>query len=137
MARTRPPAAGKSFTDLGRLQREVMAVVWEFGEATVHQVRTRLGRRRPRAYTTVLSAMQKLEKAGWLKHRTEGRTYVYRPSRSWESESKVSLRRLLHLVFRGDRRLLLQQLLDAELTSEELAELHALVRRRRREGADG
>lgn len=137
MARKRPPAAGKSFTDLGWLQREVMAVVWEFEEATVQQVRTRLGRRRSRAYTTVLSAMQKLEKAGWLKHRTEGRAYVYRPSRSWERESRLSLRRLLHLVFRGDRRLLLQQLLDAELTREELAELHALVRRRRRDGADG
>ncbi len=131
MPQQSPRKRPKTFGDLGVLQREVMAVVWDCGEATVQQVRAAMRRRL--AYTTVLSAMQKLEKAGWLRHRSRGRAYAYRPARSWDTESRLSLRRLLTLVFRGDRRLLLQRLLDdQELSDDELAELGALIRRKRK-----
>ena len=123
----------KSFPDLGGLQREVMTIVWASGEASVQQVRDQLDRARLPAYTTVLSAMQKLEKAGWLKHRSEGRSYVYLPSRPWEKESRQSLRKLLQSVFRGDRRLLLQQLLDDDkLKPDELDDLYELIRNHRK-----
>ena len=123
----------KSFPDLGGLQREVMTIVWACGEASVQQVRDQLDRARPPAYTTVLSAMQKLEKAGWLKHRSEGRSYVYLPSRPWEKESRQSLKKLLQSVFQGDRRLLLQQLLDDDkLKPDELEELYKLIRNHRK-----
>ena len=124
----------KSFSDLGGLQREVMTIVWELGEATVQQVLDRLIRKRSPAYTTVLSAMQKLEKSGWLGHRAAGRTYVYRPLRGWKTESRQSLKRLLQSVFRGDRRLLLQQLLeDDKLDLDEMDELYDMIRRYRRD----
>ncbi len=56
----------KAWDNLGELQRTVLETVWEMGEAGVHQVRERLNRKKKKlAYTTVLSAMQKLEKAGW------------------------------------------------------------------------
>lgn len=61
-----------SLDDLGELQKTVMEIVWTLGEASVNQVRAKLGRRKL-AYTTVLSVMQKLDKAGWLTHREEGR----------------------------------------------------------------
>ena len=51
---------------LGPLQKAIMSVVWELGEATVRQVFERLGKGRELAYTTILSSMHKLEKAGWL-----------------------------------------------------------------------
>ena len=130
-----PPRSSrrKSFPDLGGLQREVMTIVWKCGEASVKQVRDQLDRPRPPAYTTVLSAMQKLEKAGWLKHRSAGRSYVYLPSRPWEKESRQSLKKLLQSVFQGDRRLLLQQLLDDDkLKPDELEELYKLIRNHRK-----
>ena len=46
---------------LGTLQKCVMETIWEFGEATVGQVRDRLQREPQPAYTTILSVMQKLE----------------------------------------------------------------------------
>ncbi len=73
-----------SIDRMGGLQKAVREAVWDLGEATVQQVRDRLGREPSPAYTTVLSVMQKLEKAGWLTHRAEGRGYLYRPSRSRE-----------------------------------------------------
>ena len=94
--------ARKSLDDLGALQKAVMEAVWDLGEATVQQVRDRLGGGRPPAYTTVLSVMQKLERAGWLDHRAEGRSYVYRATRSREEEGASSLRAFTERVFGGD-----------------------------------
>ena len=56
--------AKKSLDDLGELQRAVIEIVWDLGQASVHQVRRQLSRKKKLAYTTVLTAMQKLEKAG-------------------------------------------------------------------------
>ena len=75
---------GKSIDELGALQREALEIIWSLGQATVHQVRDELNKDRDLAYTTVLTAMQKLEKAGLLKHQREGKTYVYLPAQSRE-----------------------------------------------------
>ena len=91
----------KSFDDLGELQRAVLETIWELGEANVHQVRKRPARRKQLAYTTVLSAMQKLEKAGWLTHRAEGKSYVYTPARSRAEAGAGSVRQFLKRVFAG------------------------------------
>jgi len=128
----------KSMDHLGSLQKAVMDTVWEQGEATVQQVLDRLGRHKPLAYTTILSAMQKLEKAGWLKHREEGRTYVYQPTRSREEEGKNSLRKFVDRVFGGDALLLFQHLLeDQDLSTEDLAALKKMIDQRRKEMTHG
>ena len=106
--------ARKSIDDLGALQKAVMERVWELGEATVGQVRDRLERDPEPAYTTILSVMQKLEKAGWLTHRAEGRGYVYFPTRSRDEAGTSTLRTFIDRVFRGDPLLLFQHLLDDE-----------------------
>jgi predicted transcriptional regulator len=124
----------KSIDDLGTLQKAIMETVWALGEATVQQVLERLGRDRPPAYTTILSAMQKLEKAGWLRHREEGRTYVYQPTRSRAEAGKSSLRKFTEHVFGGDPVLLFQHLLeDQDLSAEDLATLRKMIDQRRKE----
>lgn len=126
--------AQTSLHGLGALQAEVMEIVWESGEATVSQVAERIGQRRRVTYTTVLVAMQKLEKKGWLTHRTVGRAYVYRPARSRETVHAGLLRELLKTAFRGDPRLLLSHLLDDHPMSDaELADLRKLIDTRRKE----
>lgn len=115
-----------------------MEAVWELGEATVQQVLARMGRHKPLAYTTVLSAMQKLEKAGWLHHREDGRTYVYQPTRSRAEEGVNSLRKFVDTVFGGDPLTLFQHLLeDQELSSEDLVTLRRMIDQRRKERGDG
>ena len=129
--------ARKSLDKLGSLQKAVMEAVWHLGEATVQQVLTRLERTKPLAYTTVLSAMQKLEKAGWLRHREVGRSYVYRASRSREEEGKNSLRKFLDTVFGGNPLPLLQHLLeDQDLSADDLATLRRMIDQRRKELGD-
>ena len=121
----------KTLQGLGQLQSEVLELVWQRGEATVADVVKQLGRRRPITYTTVLVAMQKLEKKGWLTHRSEGRAYVYQPARSKAKAQAGALREILDAVFGGDPKLLVTQLLDARpWTPEELADLRRLIEQR-------
>ena len=126
--------ARTSFDRLGVLQKAVMEAVWELGEASVQQVCDRVNREPLPAYTTILSVMQKLEKAGWLTHRAEGRSYVYLPSRSRQEAGATSLRSFIDGVFRGDRLLLFQHLLaDETLSDEDLKALKTMIDRRRRD----
>lgn len=127
----------RPFDRLGSLQRAVMEAVWELGEATVQQVRDRLPAKKTPAYTTVLSVMQKLERAGWLRHREAGRAYVYKPTRSRHEEGKRTLRNFVEQVFSGDRLLLFAHLLDDELSAEELSSLKKMIDERRRETRRG
>ncbi len=122
---------------MGDLQRTVLETVWELGEAGVHEVRERLNRRKKKlAYTTVLSAMQKLEKAGWLEHRAAGRSYVYTATRTREEAGAGSVRRFLQRVFAGDAVALFQHLIrESNLSSAELAELkQAIEEKEKQEG---
>jgi len=127
----------KSIQELGSLQKAIMETVWELGEATVGQVLERQTRAKSLAYTTILSAMQKLEKAGWLTHREAGRTYVYRPARSRAEEGRRSIRKLIDGVFNNDPLLMFQHLLeDQDLTPHELAALKKMIDYRRQEMRD-
>jgi predicted transcriptional regulator len=123
----------KQLHGLGSLQSEVMELVWRSGEATVAQMLEAISQRRSITYTTVLSAVQKLERKGWLKHRSAGRAYVYFPTRNREEVSSRTLRELLRTAFSGDPRLLLASLLDdTRLSDDELKELRKLIEQRRK-----
>jgi|SRR6185295_5359341 len=119
---------------LGKLQAEVMEIVWKRGSATVADVVETIAEKRSVTYTTVLVAMQKLEKKGWLKHKSQGKAYVYRAARSRGKVYEGLLRDILKAAFQRDPRLLLSHLLDEyPMTDNELAELRQLIEQRRKE----
>ena len=126
--------AKKSLDDLGELQRAVIEIVWDLGRASVHQVRRQLSRKKKLAYTTVLTAMQKLEKAGWLRHRPEGKSYVYLPTRTREQAGARSDRKFVERMFAGDAVLMFQHLMrESKLTEHEIAELRKAINQKRKE----
>ncbi len=125
--------SNKLLDDLGQLQRAVIEVVWELGEASVHQVRKRLARKKI-AYTTVLTTMQKLEKAGWLRHRAEGKTYIYSPTRTREQAGAKSVLKFMERMFDGDALLMFQHLMqENKLSDNELQELRKMIDEKRKE----
>jgi predicted transcriptional regulator len=125
---------GRSYESLGGLQRRVMDAVWELSEASVQQVREHVDPEQALAYTTVLSVMQKLEKQGWLRHRAQGRAYLYQPARSREQVGSGALGTLLEKVFGGDRLMMFQRLIDDhQVTDDELAALRKMIDQRRKE----
>ena len=70
---------------LGRLELNVMEIVWSRGESSVREVAAHL--RRPLAYTTVMTTLDRLYKKNLLDRRKLERAFLYWPrfSRSdWE-----------------------------------------------------
>lgn len=128
----------KRLDELGALQQAVMDVIWDRGEATVQQVLAVMSKEKPLAYTTVLSVLQKLERAGWVKHRSEGRSYMYSARRSRAEEGAKSLRSFIDGVFGGDPTLLFQSMIsDDRMDEATLAELRAMLESKRKELGDG
>ena len=124
----------KSLDHFGQLQRAVIEIVWELGEANVRQVWKRLCRKKELAYTTVLTAMQRLERAGWLKHRVDGRKHVYLPTRTRAQADAGSVRKFVQRMFNGNALVLFRQLVEeGELNDDELQELQRLINQKRKE----
>ena len=63
---------------LGSLELEVMGFMWQAGEATVRQMGEAISRKRPIAYTTVMTVMGHLVDKGLLTRTKEGKRYRYR-----------------------------------------------------------
>jgi BlaI family penicillinase repressor len=120
--------------DLGHLQRAVLEIVWQLGKGTVHDVRDQLSRRKKLAYTTVLTALQNLEKSGWLRHKNHGKSYIYMPAHTREEAGANSLRRLMKRAFDGDAFLMFQHLIkDSNLKDEQLQKLKEMIDKKRKE----
>ncbi len=119
---------------LGHLQSRVLEAVWELGEATVHQlVATFAKTYKPTAYTTILSTLQKLDRAGWVKHKMAGRQYVYSATKAKGQVYNASIMRIVGRSFGGDPVKLVCHVLETEtLTPEQIANVRRLLQKRSR-----
>ena len=119
---------------LGKLQREVVEAVWELGEATVRQVWERICPKKDLAYTTILAAMQRLERSGWLRHRIEGRSNVYVPTRTRQQAGLSSIHKLAQRIYDGNALLMFRHLVEeGDLSDAELQELQKVISKKRKE----
>lgn len=116
-----------SFTDR---ELDVMAVLWELGDATVAEVQERLPD--DLAYTTVLTVLRTLEEKGHVGHRPgTGRAYRYHPLVERSVAGKSALRRMVGRLFGGSPELLLTELVsDRDLTDAELERMRRLLEER-------
>ena len=123
-----------SLDHLGKLQQTIVELVWEHGEATVRQVWERLSKERTLSYTTILTSMQRLEKAGWLRHRVEGVTNVYTVTRTREEAGVTSVEKLVQRIFHGNALLMFQHFVEkGGLSDQELLDLRRMIDRQRKE----
>jgi predicted transcriptional regulator len=87
-----------------------MNTLWPMGEGTVREIRDRLAERRPRAYTTIMTIMDRLARKGVVGRRRVGRAYVYRANLSMEEARAQALRQIVENFFGGSREALLEEL---------------------------
>ncbi len=117
-----------TFTDR---ELDIMAVLWEFGPATVAEVQARLPDEL--AYTTVLTILRTLEEKGHVRHEEEGRAYRYHPLVDRKAAGASALRKLVRKVFAGSPELLLTQLVSERgLSAEQLEQMRKLLEDRLR-----
>ena len=124
----------KPIDQLGELQRAVLEAIWDLDGGTVQDVLEQLKPTRKPAYTTVLTTLQNLTKAGWIKPEKSGRAYVYQPTKSRAQAGGRSIAAFVRRAFDGNTKAMFQTLLDEqELSREELDELKKLIDKKRRE----
>jgi len=87
-----------------------MNTLWPLGEATVRDIREHLAERRPRAYTTIMTIMDRLACKGIVERSKRGRAYVYRARLSLKEARSQAVGQLINSFFAGSREALLEQL---------------------------
>src|SRR5438270_42371 len=119
---------------LGDLQLQIMQILWQRGEISVADVNQMLSAQRNLAYTTVATMLRKMEARGLVKHRLEGRTFVYRAAVAEAAVSKGMADHLLDRLFEGSMADMVQHLLTSrEVSREELSKLEKLIADRKKE----
>jgi predicted transcriptional regulator len=121
---------------LGRLEFELMQILWSRGESSVREVAHKLERQL--AYTTVMTTLDRLYKKGFLARRMQDRAFLYSAQMTreeWERKRAGNIVAGFLAGPRPSRDLLLSSFLDAvgEHDTRLLDELEKKIRRKRRE----
>jgi predicted transcriptional regulator len=96
-----------------------MDVLWKKGTATVSAVVEALGAETPLAYSTVLTTLRILENKGYVRHKKDGRAFVYRPVVRRDKAQANALKHLLRRFFEDSPELLMLNLLERKQISPE------------------
>src|SRR5438067_1457539 len=113
---------------LGKVQLQIMQVLWERGQATAREITEALSREQPIAHSTVQTLLRKLEAKGAVTHEVAERTFVFRPLFQRSEVTESATRDLLARLFNGSVYGLVAYLLREEQVSpEELKQLRALI----------
>ena len=119
-------------TALGRLETQVMRVLWAEGELAVRDVQARL--ERTIAYTTVMTTLDRLFKKGFVTRRLDGRAFLYTPAvAQHEIETRLTTGLVGELLTSEAAAPLLSNLVDVvgDRNDRLLDELERLVREKK------
>jgi predicted transcriptional regulator len=117
MARGRPALSG--------FEHQVMRVVWRKGTVTAEEVCAALPGEPKNA--TVRTILRRLEQKDYVRHRSDGRAYVYEARVAPEQAAAGAVRRIIDRFCGGSVEALLVGLVDAQVV--EPSELQALSKR--------
>jgi predicted transcriptional regulator len=90
-----------SILDLAPLELECLSALWPMGEGTVRDIHRALAASRPRAYTTVLTIMDRLEQKGIVARRKVGRAFHYQAKLSAEEARLKAVEKIVEGFFDG------------------------------------
>ena len=107
-----------------------MKVLWQIGEGGVSDILPLLAADgKELAPTTVATLLQRLSKQGWVKHRKNGRQFLYRAKVNQRDAAQGVLQRVLSSFFGGRVSALTAQLLESEqISAEDLKEMRKLIK---------
>jgi len=105
-----------SILDLAPLELECLSVLWPMGEGTVRDIHRALAAARPRAYTTVMTIMDRLEQKGIVSRTKVGKAFHYQARLSAEEARLKAVEKIVEGFFAGS-----QEALAAHLSSQGVA----------------
>jgi predicted transcriptional regulator len=129
-----PPKRSITLTEA---ELRLMKIFWERGESAVGDLVAAMPDGASLAYTSVLTTVRILEQKGYVKHRQEGRAFVYRPCVAEQEASRSEVRHMMQRFFGNSReRLMLSLLGDDDVTPEELKRLKDAIAGAADDGSD-
>ena len=110
---------------------EILKILWDLGEGSVREVYERMRQAEaPIVQNTVQAFLRTMEDKGLVRHRTQGRTFVYRPVSGRDETEQRLVSGVLDRVFDGAIDQLVQSALSLRKpTAQELDRLEELLRR--------
>jgi BlaI family transcriptional regulator, penicillinase repressor len=124
VARVRQP-----LTDL---ENEVMQCVWDGKTCTVEAVHQVVSRKRKLKETTIRTLLRRLEKKGYLQHRSDGRAYIYRAVEPARRLAARAVRQIIDRFCRGSVEELVSGMVEAKvLNKDDIDRLEKFVRNQR------
>jgi BlaI family penicillinase repressor len=113
---------------LGKVQTQIMEILWQRGQATAREITGELARTQPLAHSTVQTLLRKLEAKGAITHDRQDRTFLFRPLYQRSDVATSATRDLLARIFDGSVYGLVAHLLQHEkIAPEEWERLRKLI----------
>ena len=104
------------------------AVLWDQGEASVREITDVLSQDHDLAYTTILTTTRIMADKGYVGFRKDGRTHIYTPLVTRNTERTSAVSNILRNLFDGSPRALAQHLIEGdELSPEDIQALRDLL----------
>ena len=125
----------KLITHLSRRERQIMDIIYQKAEATVAEVRKLLPD--PPSYSSVRALLSVLEKKGYLKHKEQGRRYIYYPTVALDRVKRSALKHLMETFFDDSAERVMAALLNirgVKLSEKELEKMARLIEEAKKEG---
>ena len=120
--------ARRKSSHLTDAELRLMEILWEKGAATVSEVVGAVTAQAPLAYSTVLTTLRILENKGYLRHKKEGRAFVYRPVVAREKAQESAIKHVLRRFFEDSPELLVLNLVERKkITADHLNRLRKRI----------
>jgi len=103
-------ARRRSLLELAPLELDCMTTLWLLGEGTVREIRESLAARCPRAYTTIMTIMDRLARKGVVERQRVGRAWKYRANLSKEDARAHAVAQVVENFFGGSAEALVAQI---------------------------
>jgi len=117
----------KSIT-LTEAELRLMKLLWARGESAVGELVAAIPDDETLAYNSVLTTIRILEQKGYVRHRQEGRAFIYSPCVEEHDAGRSEIRHMMQRFFGNSReRLLLSLLGDEEIDPAELRRLKEAI----------
>ena len=119
--------------ELSRRERQIMEIIFARGEATAAEVVE--GLEDAPSYSAVRALLRILEEKGHLKHREDGKRYVFLPTEPVEKASRSALKQVVQTFFEGSLASAVAALVDANdaaVSEDELKRLESIIKQARK-----
>lgn len=100
----------RKILELAPLELDCMTALWRLREGTVRDIRDALSERRPRAYTTIMTIMDRLARKQIVSRQRDGRAWRYQAKLSSQEARTHAVAQVVESFFGGSTEELLKHI---------------------------